>query len=222
MLGAVVVVAAAAAVDALRGRAAAPPAARASPVAHLADDRLRGPDVPAAGALPGALVLAEPGSCRLRTLSSRRSSSGRRDRDGLRALGLAGRGAGGGVDRARRRESRESCARSPLVRLGERPATEDDASSARRSVRSPGRADGSQVAWCVRARRDRGARDREQENERRVCRAVLPAFAAGRQRAHDSRRPARRAAPPRTARRCSAPRTISSAESSPRRRRRSK
>ena len=174
VLGAVVVVAAAAAVDGLRGRAAARPAAGSSPAANLADDRLQGPDVPAAGALPGALVLAEPGSCRLRTLDLGTvvvGEAGPETGCELWASPADGRAV---VTTAPASSNPQNPRPLALVRLGERPETEDgDLGQALGAVAWS--RDGSRVAWCG-PDHETVVLEIESRSERRVP-GCSPAFA---------------------------------------------
>jgi len=69
VVGAVCALAIGAAVDALRGTTDGAVAVDQSVTSRLRDDRLRGPDVPPPGALPGTLVFADQDGCRLRRLS---------------------------------------------------------------------------------------------------------------------------------------------------------
>lgn len=174
VLGAVLLIAGAATVDALRGRAAAPTAAAdGRAAASQADDRLRGPDVPAAGALPGAIVLAEPGNCRLRTLSLETLVVGDAGPTTGCELWASPAGAWVVASTVSTLNPRNSRPLS-LVRLGEGSAEVDRelGQALGQPVWAP---DGTQVAWCT-ARGETVVRGVGQENERRLP-GCAPAFA---------------------------------------------
>jgi hypothetical protein len=173
VVGAVLVIGAVAAVDALRG-GSSPAAAQGGAVAaaQANNDRLRGPNVPTPGALPGMLVVAESADCRLRTLPLSTvvvSDAGPRtgcevwaSPAGGWAVATASRGAG---PRAPRELS--------LVRLGEEIERIDhDLEPALGPVAwSP---DGARAAWCV-AQGETVVLDVGQLNEHRVP-GCAPAF----------------------------------------------
>lgn len=107
-------------------------------------DELRGPDVPAPGALSGSLVIAAPGECRLREIDLRTVA--------YRATGPetaceiwpspSGEVAIAQTSRGETAGTREIS----LIRLGETPETERSLGAARGNVAWS--ADGARAAWC--------------------------------------------------------------------------
>lgn len=77
IVGALAAIAVAALVDTLHGGGGGEASTRSRGPGETQPLRMRGPDVPAPGALPGALVIVEAGDCRLRLISFEDASLGK-------------------------------------------------------------------------------------------------------------------------------------------------
>lgn len=132
----------AALVDGIRGGGQGSEPAAATAVAEA--DELRGPDVPAPGALPGVLVVTRPGDCRLREIDLARAAFRRAGPETLCEAWAAP--AGGFAVAQTERTVVPGARRIALVRLGDPPERERDLGVARGAVAWS--ADGARAAWC--------------------------------------------------------------------------
>jgi hypothetical protein len=107
-------------------------------------DELRGPDVPAPGALPGKLVLTHAGDCRVRQIDFASTAYLQPGPETLCEAWASPTGAYAVVETDR--TSTPGAHEIALVRLGDPPEVERELGVARGTVAWSG--DGARVAWC--------------------------------------------------------------------------